>query len=141
MESEERLATQEHGVSQKEGPMKPHGNDGQGRDSIVPEEMERTYTDEERRMFEERLNVMNRAEYAAFIRDLVVDKVREALFLPLINTLKEEQKRLDIALTALKYEDFWEYRELMAGIDEKCRGLDAELVYHMAKKESLEKGN
>jgi len=36
---------------------------------------EPTYTDEERRMFEERLNAMSRAEFAAFVRDLTVDTV------------------------------------------------------------------
>lgn len=121
--------------------MRSDGSDGQDRDSIGPEEEKRTYTDEERRMFEEKLNAMSRAEYAVFIRDLVVDRVRETLIVPMVNALLEEKKRLDVLLTALKYEDFWEYRESMAGISEKYRGLDAEHVYQLAKKDCMEKGN
>jgi hypothetical protein len=101
----------------------------------------RIYTDEERRMFEERLNAMSRAEFAAFVRDLTVDTVRNVFILPLVDALVAERRNMEVFLTSLKYSDFWEYRELMIEINNKNPGLVPEQVYRMAKEESLRRGN
>ena len=92
-------------------------------------------------MFEERLNSMSRAEYGAFIRNLAVDTVRDIFIVPLVTAMLAERRNMDILLTSLKYNDFWEYRELMIKVSNKNPGVDAEHVYQLAKKERLLRGN
>lgn len=101
----------------------------------------RTYTEEERRLFEEKLDSMSRAEYGAFIRDLAVDTVRDIFIVPLVTAMLVERRNMDVLLTSFKFKDFWEYRELMIEINSKNPGVDAEYVYRLAKKESLLRGN
>jgi len=110
-----------------------------GRDESV--ETPRTYTEEERKMFEEKLNSMSRAEYAAFIRDCAVDSVRDGFIIPFLNAMMSERRNMDVLLTSFKYKDFWEYRELMIETSKKNPGVDAEQVYRLARNESLLRGN
>ena len=92
-------------------------------------------------MFEEKLNSMSRAEYAAFIRDCALDSVRDVFIIPFVNSMLSERRNMDVLLTSFKYKDFWEYRELMLEISNKNPGVDAEQVYRLAKSESLLRGN
>lgn len=123
--------------------MRSGRGNGQDGDSGVEGtgENTRSYTDEERRMFVEKLNAMDRGEFAGFVRDATVDRIRDVFIVPLVDALMAERRNLDVILTSFKYEDFWEYRELMIEISKKNPGLVAEQVYRLAKSESLMRGN
>jgi hypothetical protein len=93
----------------------------------------RTYNDAERQAFEERLNSMSRAEYAAFIRDVTVDTVKTQLFAPVVNTMVTEKVQTQIATAATKFPDFWDYKQEMIGLANVNPALTAEQAYHLAK--------
>lgn len=88
---------------------------------------------EERQQFEEKLDSLSKGEFAAYIRDAVVEKVREDLFTPLAREFVQERVARDIAATAAKYPDFGQHREAMIAISNANPALGAEQVYLLAK--------
>lgn len=93
----------------------------------------REYSKEEKAAFEERLNNMSRAEYAAFIRDVTVDTVKTQLFAPVVNTIVTDKVQTQIAAAASKFPDFWDYKQDMISLANVNPALTAEQAYHLAK--------
>jgi len=91
------------------------------------------WTQEERQAFEERLDSLSKGEFAAYIRDAVVEKVREELFAPLARDIVQSRVQQDIAATAAKYPDFGTFRDDMIVISNANPSLGAEQVYLLAK--------
>ena len=96
------------------------------------------YSPEERQAFLDKLNRMNRAEYAAFIRDLSVDIVRDKVVAPLVNALREEQTKREIAEMEARFPDYWKYRDAMINISNANPNLKAEQVYLLARQGDCE---
>ena len=91
------------------------------------------YSTEEKQAFQERLNGMTRTEFAAFVRDLTVDTVREQLFNPVVQTIVSEKVQNQIAEASTKHNDFWDYKQDMIPLANANPALTAEQVYHLAK--------
>jgi hypothetical protein len=91
------------------------------------------YSAEEKRAFEERLNGMTRAEFAAFIRDLTLDTVQERSIKPIIDVIVTKEVQGQINQVSAKYADFWDYQKEMVSLANANPSLNAEQVYHLAK--------
>lgn len=91
------------------------------------------YSAEERRAFEERLNSMSRAEFAAFIRDLTIDTVQEKSIKPIMDVIVTKEVQSQINTVSAKYADFWDYQKDMVALANANPSLNAEQVYHLAK--------
>lgn len=91
------------------------------------------FTSEEKEAFKEKLNKMDRAEYAAFIRDLTVDTVRDQLFNPVVQTIVSDKVQSQIAEATTKYADFWDFKQEMIVLSNENPRLTAEQVYRLAK--------
>jgi len=98
-----------------------------------PAPQKREYSDEEKTKFQEKLNSMSRAEFAAFVRDLTVETVKEQMFLPIQSAMVTEKVKDQIVDVSTKFPDFWDYRAEMIGISNSNPTLNAEQVYHLAK--------
>jgi len=101
-------------------------------------EEERKYTDEEKQAFLDRLNRMNRAEYAAFVRDLAVDIVKDNTVMPLIEALRGEQVRREVAEIEARFPDYWKYRDSMINISKSNPNISAEQIYLLARQVDCE---
>lgn len=93
----------------------------------------KTYSNEEKEAFQQRLNGMTRAEFAAFVRDLTVDTVREQMFNPVMNTMVSEKVQNQIAEAAAEFKDFWDYKQDMIALSNANPSLSAKQVYHLAR--------
>lgn len=93
----------------------------------------REYSDDEKAKFQEKLNSMSRAEFAAFVRDLTVETVKEQMFLPIQSAMVTEKVKDQIVDVSTKFPDFWDYRTEMINISNSNPTLNAEQVYHLAK--------
>lgn len=88
---------------------------------------------EERDEMLARLDQMDKGQYARFVSDAVVDRVREELFSPLMQSIVAEKVQQDIAETSAKYGDFWQHKDRMVQIANANPNLRAEQVYFLAK--------
>jgi hypothetical protein len=91
------------------------------------------YSAEEKQAFQDRLNNMTRTEFAAFVRDLTVDTVREQLFTPVVKSMVSEKVQNQIAEAATEFPDYWDYKQDMIKLSNANPGLNAKQVYHLAK--------
>jgi len=91
------------------------------------------YSNEEKQAFQEKLNNMSRAEFAAFIRDLTVDAVREQMFNPVVQSIVSEKVQNQIAEASAEFKDFWDYKQEMIQLSNANPALSAKQVYHLAK--------
>lgn len=96
-------------------------------------QQKREYSDEEKTKFQEKLNTMSRAEFAAFVRDLTVETVKEQMFLPIQSAMVTDRVKDQIVDVSGKFPDFWDYRAEMINISNQNPTLNAEQVYHLAK--------
>jgi hypothetical protein len=97
------------------------------------------FSTEEKQAFQERLNNMSRAEFAAFIRDLTVDTVRDQLFTPVVQSIVSEKVQTQIAEAASEFPDYWDYKQEMIKLSNANPGLSAKQVYKLAKAETAPK--
>lgn len=93
----------------------------------------REYSSEEKTAFQDKLNNMSRAEFAAFVRDLTVETVKEQMFLPIQSQMVTEKVKDQIVDVSGKYTDYWDYRGEMITVSNQNPTLNAEQVYHLAK--------
>jgi len=93
----------------------------------------REYSADEKTAFQEKLNNMSRAEFAAFVRDLTVETVKEQMFLPIQSAMVTEKVKDQIVDVSGKYPDYWDYRNDMIAVSNQNPTLNAEQVYHLAK--------
>lgn len=93
----------------------------------------RQFSSEEKTAFQERLNSMSRAEFAAFVRDLTVDTVKEHLFAPVVQSIVSEKVQTQIAEASTEFKDYWDYKDDMIKLANANPGLSAKQVYHLAK--------
>lgn len=98
-----------------------------------PQQQRREYSTEEKTAFQEKLNSMSRAEFAAFVRDLTVETVKEQMFMPIQSALVTDKVKDQIVDVSGKYPDYWDYRQDMINISNQNPTLNAEQVYHLAK--------
>jgi hypothetical protein len=91
------------------------------------------YTAEEKQAFQDKLNNMTRAEFAAFVRDLTVDVVREQMFTPVVQSIVSDKVQNQIAEAAAEFKDFWDYKQDMIVLSNTNPALSAKQVYHLAK--------
>jgi len=90
-------------------------------------------TSAQREEFVERLNSMPRAEFATFIRDVVMKEVQEQMFGPLAQSVAQEKVQQQVVQCVQKYPDFWSHKDAMLGISQSNPNLNAEQVYLLAK--------
>jgi len=103
------------------------------RNQQQPTGLKREYSPDEKAAFQEKLNNMSRAEFAAFVRDLTVETVKEQMFIPIQNSLVTDKVRSQINDVSAKFPDFWDYKPEMIAISNSNPTLNAEQVYHLAK--------
>jgi hypothetical protein len=104
-----------------------------GRAMQTPPQQVRQYTQEEKGAFQDRLNNMPRAEFAAFIRDITIDMVREQLFNPVVQTIVSDKVQGQIAEAAAEFKDYWDYKDDMIRLSNANPALSAKQVYHLAR--------
>lgn len=104
-----------------------------GRAMQAPPPQVRQYTQEEKGAFQDRLNNMPRAEFAAFVRDITIDMVREQLFNPVVQTIVSDKVQGQISEAAAEFKDYWDYKDDMIRLSNANPALSAKQVYHLAK--------
>lgn len=90
-------------------------------------------TDEERKAFIAKLDEMPRAQLVAFIRDAVIQEVRQTMFDPLVKATISREAQSQVAKCAADHPDFEEVKPEMIKVAQQYPGISAEDAYQLAK--------